>query len=418
VPVLAGFCGSATIALVRSVVCLILLASLAEAADIPKTLISEDEAEPIRSAIVRKEAWTVDAIRRLRAEADRRMNEGPWTVTSERPNNPAVDPHDYYSEAPYWWPNPDNPSGPYIRKDGQVYPGRFTANKTALNQMSDAVFTLGSAAFFLGDAGYARRAARVVHAWFVNPKTRMNPSLEHAQAIAGVNTGQSAGILDGRAFIRAIQGMEFLSQTGAWDPKDQAAVRKWFEDYLRWLTKSPEGEEEKASGNNHASWWTAQVAAVATFVENKPEAEAAFRYYRDHVFPRQIKADGSAPREEARPRSLSYSAFNLEAYATICRIAQMQGVNLWNVQAKGGATLATVIDYLEPYLSDPHKWSKEQISDFPNDGLYFLAFAGMGMNKPEYVALFRKLEHPDTAWLNVIDLLVSRWEASGHQTRH
>ena len=245
-PVLAGFCRSATIALVRSVVCLILLASLAEAADIPKTLISEDEAEPIRSAIVRKEAWTVDAIRRLRAEADRRMNEGPWTVTSERPNNPAVDPHDYYSEAPYWWPNPDNPSGPYIRKDGQVYPGRFTANKTALNQMSDAVFTLGSAAFFLGDAGYARRAARVVHAWFVNPKTRMNPSLEHAQAIAGVNTGQSAGILDGRAFIRAIQGMEFLSQTGAWDPKDQAAVHKWFEDYLRWLTKSPGGRRRES----------------------------------------------------------------------------------------------------------------------------------------------------------------------------
>ena len=96
----------------------------------------------------------------------------------------------------------------------------------------------------------------------------------------------------------------------------------------------------------------------------------------------------------------------------------MQGVNLWTVQSGKNATIGTVIAYLEPYLSDPRKWSKEQISDFPNDGLYYLAFAGMGLKKPEYIALFRKLEHPDSAWLSVIDLLVSRWEASAHQTRH
>jgi hypothetical protein len=42
----------------------------------------------------------------------------------------------------------------------------------------------------------------------------------------------------------------------------------------------------------------------------------------------------------------------------------------------------------------------------------------MGMKKPEYIALYRKLEHPEGAWLSLIDLLVARYEASGHQTRH
>ncbi|HLG96913.1 MAG TPA: alginate lyase family protein, partial [Bryobacteraceae bacterium] len=102
----------------------------------------------------------------------------------------------------------------------------------------------------------------------------------------------------------------------------------------------------------------------------------------------------------------------------ICRIAQVQGTDLWTVRAKNGATLATVIDYLEPYLADPKKWTKEQISEFPNDGLYFLAFAGMGLRKPEYVALYRKLEHPDSAWLSLVDLIVGRWENAAHQTRH
>ena len=297
----------------RTAILFISVVVCAQAADIPRTLVSDDEADPIHSAIIRKEAWTLDPVRRLRADAEKRVKEGPWTVTSERPKDLEMDPHDYYSEAPYWWPNPENPSGPYIRKDGQFNPARFLANKTALNSMADAVFTLGAAAYFLDEPRYAQRAARDIRVWFIDPKTRMNPSLEYSQAIRGVNDGRGAGIIDGRVLIRAIQGMEFLAQTGQWDAKDQLAVHKWFDEYLHWLTHSENGEDEQRSGNNHASWWTAQVAAVASFVENKGEEKIAFDYYRDHIFSRQIRPDGSAPREEARTRSLSYSAFNLEA---------------------------------------------------------------------------------------------------------
>jgi len=405
-------------AVVRIAAVFILTATCVHAAGVPITLVSEDEIEPIRSAITRKEAWTLDSVRRLRAEADRRLREGSWTVTSDRPRNVDLDPHDYYSEAPYWWPNPENPGGLYIRKDGLANPSRFLANKNALNSMCDAVFTLGTAAYLLEDSRYAQRATRVIQTWFINPKTRMNPSLDYAQAVPGLNTGRSEGVLEGRVFIRAVQGMEFLAQTGAWDAKDQAAVQKWFEEYLEWLTKSKNGIDEKRSGNNHASWWTAQVAAAATFVQNAPAEKMAFNYYRDRILPRQIRANGSAPREEARTRSLSYSAFNLEAYAVICRIAQVHGVDLWSARAHNGATLATVIDYLQPFLSDPHRWNKEQISDFQPESLYSLAWAGMGLKRPDYVAQFRKLTRIEGAWLSFVDLMVGRWEAAAHQTRH
>ena len=56
----------------KSVAFFILSAALVHAADIPKTLVSEDEAEPIHSAISRKEAWTVDPVRRIRAEAEKK----------------------------------------------------------------------------------------------------------------------------------------------------------------------------------------------------------------------------------------------------------------------------------------------------------------------------------------------------------
>jgi hypothetical protein len=96
----------------------------------------------------------------------------------------------------------------------------------------------------------------------------------------------------------------------------------------------------------------------------------------------------------------------------------VHNVNLWTVQGKNKVSIGTVIDYLEPYLADPKKWSQEQVADFQNDGLYYLAFAGMGLKKPGYVSLFRKLERPEGAWLSMVDLMVGRWEAAGHQTRH
>ncbi|MGA3261965.1 MAG: hypothetical protein ABSE35_24055, partial [Bryobacteraceae bacterium] len=64
---------------------LILCSCSLGAASVPMTLLSEDEAEPIHSAILRKEPWTLDAVRRLRAEADKRLREGPWSVTTDRP---------------------------------------------------------------------------------------------------------------------------------------------------------------------------------------------------------------------------------------------------------------------------------------------------------------------------------------------
>jgi hypothetical protein len=406
--------------IVRRLTGLILIAFVVQAADNPVTLVSGDEAEPIHSAIMRREAWTQDAVRRLRAEADKHLKDGPWSVTFERPKSLELDldVHDYYSQAPYWWPDPTNSAGAYIRKDGQVNPDRFMANKNALNAMCDAVFTLGTAAFLLDDSRYAQRAARDINTWFINPKTRMNPSLEFAQAISGSDNTRGGGILDGRVFIRAIQGMEFLAHTGTWDPKDQAAVHKWFEDYLIWLTHSKNGQYEKKSGNNHASWWTAQVAAVASFVQSKPDMTMAFNYYRDHILPPQIRPDGSAPREESRTRSLSYSVFNLEAYATICRIAQVNGTDLWTTPGRKGTTIATIVDYLLPFLQDPKRWSKEQIIEFQNEGLYSLAFTGMGLKNPQYVALYRKLEKPEGAFLTLVDLLVGRWETAAHQTRH
>ena len=43
--------------------------------------------------------------------------------------------HDFFSEGDYWWPDPKNPDGPYIQRDGMTNPDNFVEHR----QRDDAV---------------------------------------------------------------------------------------------------------------------------------------------------------------------------------------------------------------------------------------------------------------------------------------
>src|SRR6202158_3283421 len=82
-------------------------------------LLSAYEAHSIREAIRAKDPrYSADASE-LRSLADDAMEKGPWSITFSRPKGIEVPVYEYYSEGPYWWPDPKNPNGPYIRKDGE-----------------------------------------------------------------------------------------------------------------------------------------------------------------------------------------------------------------------------------------------------------------------------------------------------------
>jgi len=253
----------------------------------------------------------------LRQNAGAALKSGPWTVTSQRPDNVTAGTNDYYSEGPYWWPDPKNPKGPYIRKDGERNPGRFQANRRDLGDMCSAVLALGMGAYLLGDRACGEHAARVLATWFLDPKTRMNPNLEYGQAVRGINTGRGTGLIDTVSMIHAAQGVWLLEQAGMLGRALGDGVRQWYADFLKWMTTSKKGLDEKKSGNNHATWWTAQVAAYATLTGDESVKAMAWEHYRGYLVPEEIRLDGSCPREEARTNSLGYSNMNLDAFAVL-----------------------------------------------------------------------------------------------------
>src|ERR1043165_8957196 len=95
---------------------------------IPATAAPDERCILLSTAQARRmrEAKPREAVRK---NAESALKAGPWTVTTHRPENVSAGPNDYYSEGPYWWPDPRNPKGPYIRKDGERNPARFMGNR-------------------------------------------------------------------------------------------------------------------------------------------------------------------------------------------------------------------------------------------------------------------------------------------------
>ena len=349
------------------------------------------EAERVRELIRKNDPSIQALVDVIRKKARASLQAGPWSVTFHRPAGVATSPNDFFSEGPYWWPDPKNPGGPYIRRDGERNPNRFTANDEDLGHMSAAVFNLGLGAYFLDDADAARRAAEVLRVWFVDPTTRMNPNLEHGQAIRGINTGRGTGIIDTVPLIWAVQGLSLLEASGRWPAEDAAPVRAWFRDYLTWMTSSKKGTDEKRSGNNHSTWWTAQVASYSLFVADVDTFDMTLRYFKETLVPNQMQPDGSCPREEARTRSLSYSAMNLNGFSLLCRLAEIRGQDLWRFKGPKGASVLVAIGYLFPFVKDPNLWKKQQITRFAPESVYFHALAGLATGNSEYLKQFEPL---------------------------
>jgi len=223
--------------------------------------VDDEFVEQVTAQVARGEgAW-----KRIGAELGQRAAEaagrGPWTVTADRSPEPSAGPHDYYSQAPYWWPDPADPAGPWVRHDGERNPDRFMAHWNGFVDLSRTTLYLCAAGRMLADSRLLDRAVELLRVWFIDPKTRMNPHLQFGEAIIGRCTGRSAGIIVLRQLDRIVHSLGFLQGHERWKPHDEA-MKRWLADMLAWLATSEIGTAESRAGNNHATWWTTHTAAM------------------------------------------------------------------------------------------------------------------------------------------------------------
>ena len=334
---------------------------------------------------------------RILPAAERFLREKPLTVTSVRAERSAGGPHDFFSEGDYWWPDPKNPGGPYIRRDGLSNPDNFVEHRRAMIRFATHVATLTSAYRLTGEARYAAHAMAHLSAWFVEPSTRMAPHLRYAQAIRGRETGRGTGIIDTIHLVEVARSAEWLERSGARGatPDAMKAIRAWFAEYLRWLTSHEYGIAERDAKNNHGTCWVMQVAAFAQLAGDQSLLAYCRDRYKQVLVPGQMAPDGSFPLELERTKPYGYSLFNLDALATTCRILSTPADDLWAWTTPDGRGMRRAMAFHYPYMRDKRTWP------FPKDVLYFdewpvrhpsLLFAGLALDEPAYLTLWSTLE--------------------------
>jgi hypothetical protein len=341
---------------------------------------------------------------RVIAAAQRFLTAPPATITAFPARRSGGGPHDFFSEGDYWWPDPKHPDGPYIRRDGESNPDNFADHRRALVRLSVEVPALTAAWKLTSDDRYAAHARRHLRAWFVDPATRMVPSLQYAQAIHGVVTGRGTAIIDTIHLVEVARAIEGLRRGGALPDGELQPIRAWFAEYVQWMTTHPYGIEERDAKNNHGTCWVMQVAAFASVTGDEAQREMCRVRFKTVLLPVQMAADGSFPLEIARTKPYGYSLFNLDAMATICQILSTPSDNLWTYQLADGRGMRKALEFMVPFMKDKSGWAH------PRDVQYHdewpmrqpsLLFGGLALAQPEYVSLWKTLK-PDSTVEEVV----------------
>jgi hypothetical protein len=339
---------------------------------------------------------------RILASAANFLTQSPTPLTGiPYPRSPGTA-HDYYSEAEDYWPDPSNPTGPYvIHSNGPSNPDAFVAHRDALLNFSICVPALTAAFAITNESRYAQQAMTHLRAWFLDPATRMTPSILYAQTIPPAKTGRPEGVVEAVHLAEVVQCIPFLSNSEALTETDFASLRKWFAEYFEWLNTSRLAGLARDTKSHLGTSWLLQAAAIAHLTQNADDAPlTALRHqYKSSTIRAQIGADGTFLHELTTPNPYRNTLFNLDMMAAICVLLSTRFESVWDYELQDGPGMRTVIARLFPYIADRGTWP------YRADAQYFtslpcrrpsLLFAARAYDRPEYASLWKTL-NPDPA---------------------
>src|SRR5258705_13543163 len=325
----------------------------------------------VKKMVQQKDPAIVQLMDSLKKQADALLSMKPVSVMDKAFTPVSGNKHDYMSQAPYFWYDSTKPGGlPYMRKDGVRNPEIYKiTDRTYLGRLENASRILSLAWYLTGEEKFAEKAAKLLHTWFLDEATKMNPHLEYGQAIPGVNTGRGIGIIETIALIGIADAASLLNGSKSWTTIDHQALQQWYSQYFNWLLTSKNGIDEHHAKNNHGTWYYAQVIDFALFTGDKQKAKQLVEESKKRL-DSQLTKEGKQPLELERTNGLGYSTMNLRGWFTVATLAEKTGVDLWDYKTTQTVGLRTAFDWLMPYAMGEKKWEYQQISQYNKNDIY------------------------------------------------
>jgi hypothetical protein len=345
------------------------ISTFAQSVERKTTVVDFDKVMMVKNSLKKGETTYQKAYNSLIKSANKALSEELTSVMQKTQTPPSGSKHDYLSLAPYFWPDPKKSDGlPWIRKDGEVNPLTRGVNvdEPAKDVMMGNARDLALANFFSDDPKYAKRALEVLQTWFLNEETKMNPNLNYGQGIPGVNTGRGFGIIEFTGILEIITSLELLKLNNSIDEKTESGMKNWISEYVKWMQTSQIGLQEKATTNNHGSWYDVQLVAILTYLKKDSEAKVIVGNFKKRIA-EQIDSEGKQKHELARTKSLSYSIMNLKAITQMAYFGKIHGIDLWNFTASNGGSIQKAYQFLVPFADGSKKWELQQLGSLEGE---------------------------------------------------
>lgn len=352
----------------------------------------------VKEGISKGEPSLMPAYEALLMAADEALDIEPPTVTDKTRHPVTGNLNDYYTQAPYLWPDPSKSEGlPYLPKDGVINPESRNpdfADYSRGQEIGRLVETLALAYYLSGKETYAAHAAQCLRVWFNDSATRMNPHLQYAQAVPGRNEGRYIGMIEAGGVVQAVDAAGLLDGSTHWNKKDQKALEVWITDFLDWFMNSDYGREEVQMRQNHGTMFDVRVARLALALGKTDLARKKLTSVKENRIARQIEPDGAQPMELRRTKSFNYSEMNLTGLTELATLGEWVEVDLWSYETADGRSIKRALEFLRPYVEKapegwpPPYWPYKQIVPFlPEILAPAFRMASIGYQDKEYEAI-------------------------------
>lgn len=349
------------------------------------------------------------AYKALKKEAEHDLVMKPLTVMSKDYIPSSGSKHDYVSLARYAWPDQTKPNGlPYMMRDGISNPELNKFDRNKLSDMTGAIYRLSLAYYFSEDEKYAKKATELIHIWFLDKTTRMNPNLRYAQHIPGEADGRCYGVIDAYSFVEMLDGVQLLEKSKSFTAKDSKKLKAWFSHLLKWLLSHPQAIEESDQKNNHAIAYDVQVAAYSLYTGNRKVFSDVLAYFPKRRIATQIAPDGSQPHELRRTLAFGYSQYNLHHIIDLMLMVKHQGLDFHKYGIRDEHSFFKAMDFLASYMGKSVKlWPYQQISGWEEKQQemacdFYRAYT-LDESRKDYLHIYQQVKYRD--WSDLFVLL-------------